>query len=80
MKSPPGAPTDVRTPGPGSAHATPQAVLDSYRPGLIVVTGIAAAGLLITLSGLRTRRTGPSVVVAKSTSPVQEAERVPVHD
>ncbi|MGW3289743.1 MFS transporter [Streptomyces sp. NPDC001002] len=59
-------------------NADPQAVLDSYRPGLIVVTGIAAAGLLITLPGLRTRRPQRSVVVAKSTS--QEAERVSVRD
>ncbi|MEU6351327.1 MFS transporter [Streptomyces sp. NPDC047072] len=62
-------------------HATPQAVLDSYRPGLVVVTGIALAGLLITLPGLRGRRGEPqrSVVVAKSTS-LEEAERVPVRD
>ena len=59
-------------------NAGPQAVLDSYRPGLIVVTGIAAAGLLISLPGLRTRRRQQSVVVAKSTS--QEAERVSVRD
>jgi nitrate/nitrite transporter NarK len=61
-------------------NATPQAVLDSYRPGLVVVTVVAAAGLLITLSGLRpTRRAQqPSVVVAKST--VKETERVSVRD
>lgn len=60
-------------------NATPQAVLDSYRPGLVVVTAIAAAGLLITLTGLRTpRRPQRSVVVVKST--VQEAERVTVRD
>jgi sugar phosphate permease len=40
--------------------ATPQAVLDSYRPGLVVVTLIAAAGLLTSLTGLRSRR--PAVV------------------
>ncbi len=33
--------------------SSPQAVLDSYRPGLVVVTAIAVAGLLITLTGLR---------------------------
>jgi fucose permease len=60
------------------ASATPQAVLDSYRPGLVVVTGIAVAGLLISLTGLRARRGGPSVVVAKSPAPA--AERVPVRD
>lgn len=47
-------------------NPSPQAVLDAYRPGLIVVTGIALAGLLVTLPGLRTRRPGQSVVVAKS--------------
>ncbi|MFJ6725468.1 MFS transporter [Streptomyces sp. NPDC091281] len=46
--------------------ATPQAVLDSYRPGLTVVTAIAAIGLLITLTGVRTHRARPTVVVAKS--------------
>lgn len=73
-----------------SEGSSPQAVLDSYRPGLIVVTGIALAGLLITLPGLRTRRTQQSVVVAKSLQENQEnqenqeeetaAERVAVRD
>ncbi|MFJ6084472.1 MFS transporter [Streptomyces sp. NPDC092369] len=73
--------TAVVTAGaPGNAD--PQAVLDSYRPGLIVVTAIAGAGLLITLPGLRTRRRQRSVVVAKSSqSTSQEAEeRVTVRD
>ncbi|MEV6991525.1 MFS transporter [Streptomyces sp. NPDC093228] len=61
-------------------HASPQAVLDSYRPGLIVVTGIALAGLLITLPGLRTRRTGRSVVVARSLPVEADAETVAVRD
>src|SRR3954454_13012273 len=52
-------------------HVTAQAVLDSYRPGLMVVTGVALAGLLITLTGVRTRREQHSVVIARST--VQEA-------
>lgn len=47
--------TAVATAG-APADPTPQAVLESYRPGLAVVTVIAAAGLLITLPGLRTRR------------------------
>jgi hypothetical protein len=66
---------------PEGGNPSPQAVLDSYRPGLVVVTLIALAGLLITLTGLRPRRdrsAGPSVVVAKSTP--QEAERVAVRD
>ena len=62
------------------AHATPQAVLDSYRPGLVVVTFIALAGLLITLPGLRSRRSQQSIVVAKSTATEAEAERVAVRD
>jgi predicted MFS family arabinose efflux permease len=61
-------------------NATPQAVLDSYRPGLTVVTGIAVLGLLITLTGLRPRRRQQSVVVAKATLKQAEADRVPVHD
>ncbi|MQY37370.1 putative MFS-type transporter EfpA [Streptomyces sp. RB17] len=64
----------------GPAHATSQAVLDSYRPGFVVVTGIAAAGLLITLTGLRGRRTQRSLVVARSTVEEAEAERVAVRD
>ncbi|OUD02150.1 MFS transporter [Streptomyces swartbergensis] len=63
---------------PEQGNASPQAVLDSYRPGLVVVTLIAFAGLLITLTGLRPRRKRPSVVVAKSTP--KEAERVTVRD
>ncbi|MFI8891881.1 MFS transporter [Streptomyces paradoxus] len=67
---------------PEGGNPSPQAVLDSYRPGLVVVTLVAFAGLLITLTGLRPRRgrpsAGPSVVVAKSTP--QEAERVAVGD
>jgi MFS family permease len=62
------------------AHATPQAVLDSYRPGLVVVTFIALAGLLITLPGLRTQRAQQSIVVAKSTVTEAEAERVALRD
>lgn len=62
------------------AHATAQAVLDSYRPGFLVVTGIAVAGLLITLPGLRGRRGGPSLVVAGSTVKEAEAERPAVRE
>ncbi len=59
--------TAVVTAHQGSAaHATPQAVLDSYRPGLWVVAGIGAAGLLLTLSGLRRRRASYGMLLASS--------------
>ncbi|MFF7451705.1 MULTISPECIES: MFS transporter [unclassified Streptomyces] len=58
--------------------ASRQAVLDSYLPGLTVVTGIAVAGLLISLTGLRFRPRRKTVVVARSTPQAEEAERVPV--
>ncbi|MFD0554390.1 MFS transporter [Streptomyces rectiviolaceus] len=69
--------TAVITAASHGADASPQAVLDSYRPGLIVVTAIAVAGLLITLTGIRTRRTRETVVVTKS-APQDAAEREPV--
>lgn len=60
-----------------SDDASPQAVLDSYRTGLIVVTAIAGLGLLITATGLRTRRAPQqTVLVAKSESEsVQEEQK-----
>ena len=73
--------TAVITAGGGTGRS-PQEVLDSFRPGLVVVTAIAAAGLLITLTGLRTRRAAPSVLVAKSVPEAgsEEPERVTVGD
>lgn len=69
--------------------SSPQAVLDSFRPGLVVVTAIALVGLLVTLTGLRTRRPQGTVLIAKSV-PEEEAalegsdaartERIAVHD
>ncbi|MER5183788.1 MFS transporter [Streptomyces sp. NPDC002896] len=50
----------------GHGGSSPQAVLDSFRPGLMVVTAIALGGLLITLTGLRARRPQQTVLVAKS--------------
>lgn len=47
---------------------------------LMVVTGVAALGLLIALPGLRTRRSRESVVIAGSTVEEAVAERVPVRD
>ncbi|MFF2847838.1 MFS transporter [Streptomyces sp. NPDC058001] len=50
--------------------ASAREVLDSYRPGLVVITGIALTGLLVTVTGLRTRRDGQprqhTVLVASS--------------
>ncbi|NEA98993.1 MFS transporter [Streptomyces sp. SID13726] len=71
--------TAVLTANAPKEPASPQAVLDSYLPALTVVTGIAVAGLLISLTGLRVRRRQDSVVVARSTSQ-EESERVAVGD
>ncbi|UQT60196.1 MFS transporter [Streptomyces durmitorensis] len=75
--------TAVITAASHGADASPQAVLDSYRPGLIVVTAIAVAGLLITLTGLRPRRRRPAqetIVVVKSVQREADEERVAVRD
>ncbi|MGW0532415.1 MFS transporter [Streptomyces sp. NPDC003032] len=73
--------TAVVTASSHAGDSSPQAVLDSFRPGLIVVTVIAVAGLLITLTGVRTRRTPETVVITKSV-PQSDAdrERVAVRD
>ncbi|MFD3840198.1 MFS transporter [Streptomyces sp. NPDC058642] len=71
--------TAVLTANAPAENASPQAVLDSYLPGLTVVTGVAVAGLLISLTGLRVRPRRKTVVVATST-PQEEAERVSVRD
>jgi len=57
-----------------SDHAqSKQAVLDSYRPGLWTVAGIALVGLLLTLSGLRRSRPSYGILVASSAD--EEARR-----
>ncbi|MFG3100896.1 MFS transporter [Streptomyces sp. NPDC048182] len=61
--------------------ASPQALLDSYRPGFTVVTFVALAGLLISATGLRGRprpKRG-SVVVAQG-APLEQPEPVAVPD
>jgi MFS family permease len=58
--------TAVVTSSAGGHAATKQAVLDSYRPGLWVVTGIGLFGLLLTVSGLRRRRPSYGILVASS--------------
>ncbi|MEV3860407.1 MFS transporter [Streptomyces sp. NPDC050095] len=60
--------------------ASPQEVLDSFRPGLVVVTAVALAGLLITLTGLRTRRTQETIVVVKSVQEEADEERLALRD
>ncbi|MGW1895611.1 MFS transporter [Streptomyces sp. NPDC002004] len=60
--------------------SAPQAVLESFRPGLVVVTVVAAVGLLISLPGLRTRRAGSTIVIATSRPRDAAAERVAVGD
>ncbi|MCX3062223.1 MFS transporter [Streptomyces beihaiensis] len=78
--------TAVVTAGSPGEGATPDAVLDSYRPGLMVVTAIAAAGLLISLTGLRGRRPQQTLVVTGSPGAAREetretaGARVPVRD
>jgi predicted MFS family arabinose efflux permease len=58
--------TAVVTANTGGHGTGKQAVLDSYRPALWVVTAIGVAGLLLTLSGLRTRRPSYGILVASS--------------
>ncbi|WP_399922082.1 MFS transporter [Streptomyces kanamyceticus] len=73
--------TAVVTASSRAGDSSPQAVLDSFRPGLIVVTVIAVAGLAISATGLRTRRTKETVVVTGSVpSPDADRERVAVRD
>ncbi|MGX1882909.1 MFS transporter [Streptomyces sp. NPDC055287] len=69
--------TAVITAG-GGEGGSPQAVLDSFRPGLVVVTAVAAVGLLITLTGLRRPRAQQTIVLAKSVPQTPDAapERV----
>jgi MFS family permease len=54
--------------GVGAGAVSPQQMLDSFRPGLIVVTGIAVVGLLVTATGLRTRRPSESLVLLGSSA------------
>ena len=69
--------TAVVTSSAGGHAATKQAVLDSYRPGLWVVTGIGLAGLLLTLSGLRRRRPSYGILVASSEADEARADASP---
>ncbi|MEV0636566.1 MFS transporter [Streptomyces sp. NPDC050619] len=57
----------------GNHPGSPHRLLDSYRPGLVVVTLIALAGLLVTLTGLRSDRRGHTAVGAPS-APVTAEE------
>ncbi|MFC8198734.1 MFS transporter [Streptomyces sp. NPDC057298] len=60
-----------------SGGSSPQAVLDSYRPGLVVVTAVALAGLLITATGLRGQRTRQTTILVAKSGPASDAESVP---
>ncbi|MEV5611264.1 MFS transporter [Streptomyces sp. NPDC052225] len=60
--------------------SSPQAVLDSFRPGLVVITAVALVGLLVTLTGVRTRRTQESLVVVTSVRTKAAEERIAVRD
>ncbi|MDX6314287.1 MAG: hypothetical protein QOF44_3751 [Streptomyces sp.] len=59
--------------GHGTGAGSPQAVLDSYRPGLVVVSAVALGGLLITLTGLRRRSESYGILVASSTESAPSA-------
>ncbi|MEW2568601.1 MFS transporter [Streptomyces sp. NPDC047070] len=60
-----------------SGSASPQAVLDSYRPGLAVVTAVAVAGLLITATGLRRQRTPQTTILVAKSDPAPETAPEP---
>jgi sugar phosphate permease len=45
--------TAVVDAGGGSSLSTPTATLAAYRPALFLITGVAAAGALVAISGLR---------------------------
>jgi MFS family permease len=60
--------TAVVDAGGASKVLSPAATLAAYRPALAVITAIAAAGLLVALSGLRGRRALPAASSAASAS------------
>ncbi|MZD05589.1 MFS transporter [Streptomyces sp. SID5785] len=63
------------------AGASPQAVLDSFRPGLVVITAVAVVGLLVTLTGVRGVRRTESLIVARSTpTPTPTPTTAPARD
>jgi sugar phosphate permease len=56
----------------GGNHVAPGQSLAAYRPALAVITGVAVAGLLVALSGLRPARQGQAA--ADPAAQAQEAE------
>ena len=54
----------------GSGVASATATLAAYRPALILITGVAAVGALVALSGLRSQR---DVMVAQADEPTTGA-------
>jgi MFS family permease len=72
----------IEAAGAGRA-LSPAATLAAYRPALILITGVAAAGTLVALSGLRRRRdlvaapqTGLAAPVAAARVPAEVAAEV----
>ena len=54
----------------GSRAASATATLGAYRPALILITGLAAVGALVALSGLRSQ---PDVTAAQADEPIADA-------
>jgi hypothetical protein len=60
---------------------TPAATLAAYRPALILITAVAAAGTLVALSGLRRRRlaagpeAGLAIGTAEATATARELDK-----
>ena len=67
--------TAVVDAGGASRVESPAATLSAYRPALVLITAIAAAGMLVALSGLRGQRTAiPDQVSEFSGTGAQAAE------
>jgi len=65
----------------GAGHlASAPATLAAYRPALIVITGVAAIGTLVALSGLRSRRNLPAGEADALAGGAGAAEAVPVRE
>ncbi|MGH3250405.1 MAG: hypothetical protein ACRDOI_29950, partial [Trebonia sp.] len=56
----------------GGQFATPAATLAAYRPALFLITGVAAAGALVAIAGLR-RTADPASAAQPVAQPVARA-------